>query len=95
VLLRCYPEKNTSLDTFEQEWTGIKSPYFGYRGFSGNKGSTAVVATGPYTSYPTNFSAAAVDWTLKQQCCFAVGVCVSANSDVIFSLTELRFRNNT
>jgi hypothetical protein len=53
-----------------------------------------VVATGPYTSYPTNFSAA-VDWPLKQQCCFTVSVCVSANSDAIFSITEIRFRNDT
>jgi hypothetical protein len=51
-----------------------------------------VVATGPYTSYLTNVSAVA-GWTLEQQCCFTVSVlvCVSANSGVIFSLTELRF----
>jgi hypothetical protein len=32
-----------------------------------------MVATEPYTSYPTNLSAAA-DWTSKQQCCLTVGV---------------------
>jgi hypothetical protein len=48
-----------------------------------------MVATGPNTSYPTNFSAV-VDWTLKQQCYFTITVCVPANSDVMFSLTELK-----
>jgi hypothetical protein len=78
----------------------LTSPYWGYApnfgecGFSTSKGSTAVVATGPYTADLTNFSAV-VDWTSKQQCCFTVSVCVSANCDVIFSPTELRFRNHT
>jgi hypothetical protein len=51
------------------------------------------MATGPYTSYPTNFSAV-VDWTLKQQCCFTVSICVSASSDAIFSIADLRFRKH-
>jgi hypothetical protein len=77
----------------------VKSPSFGQAPnigdccFSGSKGSTEVVATGPNNSYQTNFSAV-VDWRLKQQCCFTVRVCVSANSDVIFSPAELRFRSS-
>jgi hypothetical protein len=63
-------------------------------GSSGSKESTAVVTTGPYSSYPSSFSAVG-DWTLKQQCCFTVIVCVSDNSDIIFPLTELRFRKYT
>jgi hypothetical protein len=78
----------------------VKPPfvYFGYapnmgeRSFSGGKGSNAVLATGSSTSYPTNYSAMA-DWTLKQQYCF--NITLSANSDLTFSLTELRFRNHT
>jgi hypothetical protein len=67
----------------------VKPPYFGQRG----KGSTAV-AMGPYTSCPNNLSATAlVHWALKMQYCFKVTVRVSVKSDVIFSLTKLRFRN--
>jgi hypothetical protein len=43
----------------------VKSSYFG------TKGSTAVVATGPYTSYPTNFSAVEAAVLFYRQCmCF-------------------------
>jgi hypothetical protein len=52
-----------------------------------------VVATGPYTSCLTNSSAMA-EWAFKQQCCFTVNVCLTANSDVIFWLSMLRFRNH-
>jgi hypothetical protein len=60
-------------------------------------GSTEVVATGLYTAYQTNCSVEidSTDSRLKQQCCLTVSVFVSANSDVTFSLTELRFRNHT
>jgi hypothetical protein len=44
-----------------------------------------MAATGPYTFYPTNFSAIEV-LTLNKQRCFVVSFCVSANFDVIFSL---------
>jgi hypothetical protein len=62
------------------------APNFGYRCYPGSKGSIAVVSTGPYNSCPTNFSATS-DWPLKQPRCLIV------NFDVIFSLTQLRFRN--
>lgn len=48
-----------------------------------------MVGTGPYSSYPTNLSAA-VGGAFPLP-----SVYVSANSDVIFSLAELRFRNHT
>jgi hypothetical protein len=91
--LDCYRRNN--FHAVEIDISRVKEPYFGWRGFSGSMGSTAtVVTTGLYTSYPTHFSALA-DWTLKQQCSFTVSVCISANSDVIISLRELRFQNNT
>jgi hypothetical protein len=51
--------------------------YFGQRGLSGNKDSSAAVTTGPYISCPTQ--------SASQQCRPTVSICVSASSDVIFS----------
>jgi hypothetical protein len=73
-----------------------KAPNFRRRSFF--QQVRVVVATGPYTSYQTNFSAVE-EWKLKQHVeaavLFSVSTCVSANFDVIISPTELRFRNHT